>query len=100
MRTFLVVILAASLLLAGCASKGKDDGDADGSSSTSTSASASKTSTASASSSTSSTGTGAPAANRAPTGGISVVVNGTKVAFNLTGSDQDGDSLSWTLAFG
>lgn len=104
MRAILAVALLLTLVLAGCASKGgggKDDdgttptGTASGTATGSGTSSASQTGTASSTS----TGTGGPA-NRAPSGAIAVVLNGTSARFNLTGSDLDGDALSWTLDFG
>lgn len=84
----LIALACLGLLLvalAGCSGKGKDD-DAGTSSSSSTT-------TTSSSSPTS-------APNQAPTGALSVAVNGTQAVFSLTGSDPDGDALTWNLTFG
>ena len=96
MRIALLALLVLGLALSGCTSKGKggDDGEAT-TSTTSTSTSATATST-----SATATTSQAPKPNQAPTGSLSVSVNGTKATFNLTGSDPDGDALAWTLAFG
>lgn len=102
MRAILAVLLLLTLVLAGCASKG-GGGDDDGSTGASTSTgsgSQSGTMSGTSSGTTSATGTGAPGANSAPTGDLSVVLNGTLATFNLTGSDLDGDSLNWELSFG
>ena len=102
MRALLAAALLLSLAFAGCTDGGNDD-DPTPTSSSSSSSSASRSTSAtssSASSSSSGTGTAAPAANRAPTGSIAATANGTLVLFNLTGSDQDNDALSWTLSFG
>lgn len=99
MRPLVVALLVASLAFAGCTGDGGDEP------SPSTSSSASKTSTSASATATtgptsSGTSTSAGPSNRAPTGGLAVQVNGTTAAFNLTGTDPDGDALSWTLAFG
>lgn len=100
MRAALAVLLLLTALLAGCADGGKGgDGDAT-SSSTTTSGIPVPTGSGTSSSSTSATGTTGPAANNPPTGSIAAAINGTSVRFNMTGSDADGDALSWTLAFG
>lgn len=110
LRAILVVFLLA---LAGCAGKGKDDkaDDAGASGGTSSSgspgaggatssskapgASAGSTSTGSTSSAPGSGGNIAPSAVLA----ASVVTGAAPLAvlFNITGSDPDGDALTWTL---
>ena len=102
---FLAILTVSAMALAGCSGDGGGDGDATSSSSSSSRNSSSATSTSrsssiSSSGSASSTSSGAPAENRAPTGSISVEVNGTNATFTLTGSDPDGDTLVWDLAFG
>lgn len=105
LTALLAVACLLALAVAGCS--GKDGG---GAASSSTSASSSSHS-GSGSSSTSRSGSGSSSAsssssspsaapNHAPTGAVSVIVNGTAASFNLTGADADGDSLSWTLSFG
>lgn len=102
--TALVAILAiAALGLAGCSGKG--GGATDSSTSTSADASTSGTTShgptsSSGTGSRSATGTGSPAENHAPVGSIAVLVEGRNATFTLTGSDQDGDALTWDLAFG
>ncbi|MEK6975046.1 MAG: PKD domain-containing protein [Candidatus Thermoplasmatota archaeon] len=103
MRAILAVLLLLTLAFAGCASKGGGDDDPASTGSGTSTASGSATGTTSgsstATSSTSATGTGAPE-NGVPTGAIAAVTNGTQAAFNLTGTDPDGDALNWTLDFG
>mgnify|MGYP001574940476 CR=1 FL=1 len=101
----LATLTFVALAFAGCSG---NDGDGDGTSSStststgptmsgsSTATSGSATMTTSGSSSTTSTGP----ANTPPTGSISASVNGTAVAFNLIGTDADGDTLVWDLVFG
>jgi hypothetical protein len=105
LSALLASLTLVAMLFAGCA--GDNDGEGDGAS-TSTSGTASRSTSGSATTSRSSTGTTTssgttstgPAANHAPTGSVSAVVNGTEVAFALAGEDQDGDDLSWELSFG
>lgn len=96
----LAAALLSTLLLAGCS----DDGGGGDTTSTTTTTTAAGTTTTSRSSTTSTTSattttTSAPQ-NRAPVGSISASMNGTTATFALTGSDPDGDALSWTLVFG
>lgn len=102
MRAVVAVLLLLTLALAGCASKGGGDDDDGTSTATGTatatgSGSASKSGTTSGSSSA--TGTGS-AANQPPVATIAATVNGTAVAFELKGTDPDGDALTWNLTFG
>lgn len=97
MRAWLTLALLLTLALAGCSSGGGDGDDDETSTTTTTS---STRTTTSRSSTTSSTSTSSGPQNEAPTGSITATVNGTKVVFNLTGNDSDGDELSWTLSFG
>jgi hypothetical protein len=104
MRLTAVLALACLLALAfaGCSGKDKDGGTSSSSTSSSHSSSSATTTSASSSStshSSSSTSTG-PQPNRAPTGSISALVNGTLATFTLNGTDPDGDALTWHLAFG
>ena len=99
MRALLAALLLLTVAFAGCADGGKEDPAPTSSSSSSSSASATRTGSTTATGSTSATGTAAPA-NRAPVGSISAKANGTTVEFNLTGSDPDGDALTWTLTMG
>lgn len=99
----LLALLAAALLstlvLAGCS----DNGGGGGTTSTTTTTAAAATTTTSRSATTTTTAAGTTSSapqDRAPTGSASAVVNGTAVAFELNGTDPDGDALSWTLAFG
>src|SRR5688500_16753428 len=97
----LAAALLSTLVLAGCS----DDGDGDGTSTTTTTTTAATTTTTTTSRSStttasSSTTTSSAPQDRAPTGTVAATVNGTAVAFDLAGSDPDGDALSWTLAFG
>lgn len=110
LSALLAAACLASLALAGCSDGG---GDGDGTSSTSTSTSRSGTSTVtstgtstpgtstatSTSSTSTSTGPGGPQ-NRAPTGSVSVTVNGSRAAFALNGTDLDGDVVTWSLDLG
>lgn len=104
MRTLalMATLTMVALAFAGCSGDGDGDGDSSSSSSsTSRSSSSSSTSTSrSATSTTSSTSTSTGPSNRAPSGSISVAVNGTNATFALTGSDPDGDTLVWDLTFG
>lgn len=101
LSALLASLTLVALLFAGCS------GDGDGGS-TSTSSSATRSSAASSSTSRSSTATTtstgttttAAPANQPPTGSMSASINGTDVAFTLTGADADGDDLSWELDFG
>lgn len=100
MRAALAVLLLLTALLSGCADGGKGgDGDAT-SSSTTTSGIPVPTGSGTSSSSTSATGTTGPASNRAPTASLEARINGTSVRFNMTGTDLDGDALTWTLVLG
>lgn len=103
MRAFGALLLLLTVLLAGCASNGGGGGGDDEPSATSSAtrtASGTRSGSGTATASATGTGTTAPQANQPPAGGVSTVVNGTSVAFNLTGTDPDGDALSWTLSFG
>lgn len=99
---FLAILTVSAMALAGCSGDG--GGDATSSSSSTSRSSASGTSTSSSSTSSSgsasSTTSGAPAANQAPSGSISVTVDGSNATFSLTGSDPDGDIVVWDLTFG
>lgn len=94
----LAILLALTLLLAGCASSGGDEAPSSSSTTTST-AVASQTQTSTTTSSTTTT-TAPPAENKAPTGSLGAVATGLQANFTLNGTDPDGDALSWTLAFG
>lgn len=103
LRGLAIGALFLTLALAGCS----DDKEGEGSDTTTDTGapitySNTPTSSSSSSSSTSasSTSTSSSPANRAPTGAISVVVNGTTATFDLTGTDPDGDALVWGLEFG
>ena len=100
MRTlaFVAVALLLALTLAGCSNKDPERYP-DGVPSTSTSSRPHSSSTSRSSSTSTSTGP-MGATNHAPTASVAVVVNGTAAAFNLTGQDQDNDTLSWVLTFG
>lgn len=110
MRAVVACLLLVALTLAGCTAKDKDKdaeivaddtsatGSTSASSTTGSPGAATPTGTSSVSSSTSTAP--APEDNSAPTGTISAVINGTKVAFSLNGTDADGDALNWTLNFG
>ncbi len=101
MRALLVALLLLTALLAGCSGGGKDDGGGTSTATSSSATSTSRTSTKSSTATTSSSGTGTTApANHPPLAGLSAQVNGTTVRFNVTGTDEDGDALAWTLAFG
>lgn len=103
MRVLFAAVLLMSVALAGCTGGGDDDPKAASSSSSSTSRSTTTSAPPASSATTSSsttTSTAPPPANKPPTGSIGAASNGTAVNFTLTGSDPDGDSLSWTLAFG
>lgn len=99
----LALMSLTALAFAGCADDTEGEGDPTTSSSSSSSSSSSPTTfTSSATSTTgssSSTSTG-PGANQAPTGAISVSVNGTNATFTLSGSDPDGDTIAWDLELG
>lgn len=103
MRSLVTLLLVVGLLLAGCSGQPKPDDDGP---ETSQSASAAPTAAASASPTrTASTSSSAPApANRAPTAGLAPSSTTGKgpltVNFTLTGSDPDGDALTWTLDLG
>lgn len=96
MRPLMAVALAALLCasLAGCA----DDPERypNGVPTPSTSRASTTTGGPTTSSSTSTTGPG----NQAPTGTISLALNGTNATFTLNGTDADGDALAWELDFG
>jgi hypothetical protein len=104
LSALLATLTFLTLAFAGC-SDGGGDGDGKTSSSTSTSQASSSSSSGSASktssgtASSTATGTGS-ASNAPPTGSISATVNGTNATFTLSGTDPDGDELSWELAFG
>ncbi len=112
MRTLalLATLTIVAIAFAGC-SGGGGDGDSSSSSSsssrTSTSSPATSTShssTATSTGSSSSTSTGSAPENHAPTGAVSASSAGGPAPFNVTfslsGSDSDGDTLVWDLAFG
>jgi hypothetical protein len=93
-------LLLSAMLLSGCFG---GDGDGEETPTTTTSSTTTTTSsgtTTTTSSSTTTTTPPPPPANNPPTGSISAVVNGTTATFTLTGTDQDGDALTWALAFG
>src|ERR1041385_6469361 len=97
------VLLVLAAALAGCAKPDPLRYPSPIATSSSHSAFGSATSSATATSTGAGNGTGnqtGNATNHAPTGTISVVVNGTLASFNLTGQDSDNDTLSWTLSFG
>jgi hypothetical protein len=103
--TALLASLAfVALAFAGCSDGGDDDDGTTTTTTTSTSrsvtTSSSSSSTTSSSSSSSSTTTTAAPANQAPSGSVSAAVNGTNVTFTLTGSDPDGDTVTWELELG
>ena len=93
-----VVLLALSLIvvaaLSGCVSSG---GKEDASTDSTTSASGSSTSR------TSSPGNVTAAANHAPVTNLTLAANataGVNATFLINATDADGDTLTWTLAFG
>ena len=104
MRTW---ALLATLTIAAAALAGCSGGDGDGET-TSSSTSSSRTTTSGTSTSRSSTSTTGSAtttstgstANQAPTGSLSVAVNGSEAKFTLDGTDADGETLVWDLSFG
>lgn len=105
LSALLASLTLVALLFAGCS--GDDDGNGGATTSTSSSRSlTSSTGTSSASSSSSASGsatgtsTGSAPQNQAPTGSISVTVNGTNATFSLNGTDPDGDIVVWDLTFG
>lgn len=103
MRGLLVALLLMTMALAGCTDGDGDDPAPTSSSSTSTSRTTTTTAPATSSSTTtssSSTTSTAPPANKPPIGSLAATVNGTAANFTVTGSDPDGDKLSWALAFG
>ena len=104
MRIGLLACLAVlCLAFAGCSGSGGKSGTSSSTShsaSHSSSSSSSTSASASPSTSSSSSSTSTAPANHAPVGSISVIVNGTSAKFNLTGSDEDQDTLVWDLAFG
>jgi hypothetical protein len=97
---FLAFLTVSAMVLAGCSGDGDGDSKSSSSSSSRSSSRTNSTTSVSSSSSTSASSTSTGPANSAPTGSISVSVNGTNATFNLTGSDPDGDTLVWDLAFG
>lgn len=109
MHAPLVLVLLLTVALAGCSSDGGGEDDDPDTTGTGT---ATGTKSGSASGSTSGTGTGstsgsatgAPGPNADPTATLMAnVTTGAaplNVNFTLNGTDADGDSLSWTLAFG
>jgi PKD repeat protein len=106
LTALLATLTILTLAFAGC-SDGGGDGDGETSSSTSTTQAGSGSASSSSSGTKSSTGTGSAtatgtgsASNEAPTGTVSASVNGTNATFTLTGSDADGDALTWELDFG
>ncbi|HUR24767.1 MAG TPA: PKD domain-containing protein [Candidatus Thermoplasmatota archaeon] len=110
MRTLLVIACLALLAVtfAGCSDPERyPDGVPQGTSTrsqTGTSSSATRSATHTASSSATSTGPGPGIAAGAPTATLKATPpNGTaplNVTFDLSGSDPDGDNLTWVLVFG
>ncbi|MHB1260579.1 MAG: PKD domain-containing protein [Thermoplasmatota archaeon] len=104
MRTLalLATLTIVAMAFAGCTGDGNGDGDSSSSSSSTSRSSSTSTSTSRSATSTtgSSTTTSTGPSNRAPSGSISVAVNGTNATFALTGSDPDGDTIVWDLTFG
>jgi PKD repeat protein len=101
LQTVVSVLLLVTLAFAGCSDKKGGGGEGDG---TGTKTGTS-TKTGSASGTSTGSGTSGPGgANRAPTASLSAsVANGTiplNVTFSVSGSDPDGDNLTWDLAFG
>jgi hypothetical protein len=104
LRPLLLATGLMLVLLSGCAGTGDDDG-APSTSSASSSASKTEASTSAtgttSSASSSSTGTGTSSDNQAPMATIGASIEQGSipfnVTFNMTGSDQDGDPLTWTL---
>lgn len=95
----LLALLTASL--AGCADDPERYPDGVTPSSTGqTTADGGTTGPATGTSTSTTTGGPSGSANQAPTGSISVVINGTNATFTLGGSDPDGDALVWDLDFG
>lgn len=99
MRALLAVLALTIVALAGCTSNG-GGGDDEPTTSSSSSSSRSTSSSASSTTSASSSSSAPTNQNDAPTGSLNAVVAGLVATFNLTGSDPDGDALSWALAFG
>ncbi len=102
-RASLALLLVCALALSGCASSGGDgDGD-DQSGSTSQSGSGTSTKTGT-SGSKSATSSGAPAADLPPTAALNAsLASGAaplRVNFTATGSDPEGQPVSWALSFG
>jgi hypothetical protein len=105
MRTLalLAALTTVAMAFAGCSDGGGDGDSSTTSSSASGTASATGSSTSRSATSTgsaTSTSSGSTPQNRAPAGSISVAVNGTNATFTLTGSDPDGDTIVWDLAYG
>lgn len=107
MRAILVVLLLLTLVLAGCAGKGKESDDNGGDPSGTSTTSGTSTKSGSGTTSTSQTSTGTTtgdgnATNQAPTAqlGASTAPGALQVNFTVDGADLDGDALQWTLAFG
>ena len=112
LTAILALLTLTCLVFAGCASKGNGDGSVSSTSSSGPSSTTSKTSNGSSSSSSSSSK--APgnqtgnqtgnATNHAPLANLTAVpMNGTaplNVTFSVSGSDPDGDTLTWALTFG
>ncbi len=101
MRGFVVLALVTLLVagLAGCSAKKNGDGDA-----TDTETQSGSSTGPSSTGSSTQSGTGAPVTNTAPvatlnanvtTGGIPLAVN-----FTISGTDADGDALTFVLSFG
>lgn len=107
MRWLLILALASlvTVSLAGCSGKDKDSTTTLTSGTTTSTGTTSSGSTATTSpSSTTTSGASSPQSNHAPTGSLSASVPAGAVPlavnFTLTGSDADGDALTWTLSFG
>lgn len=105
MRALLAAMLIVALAFAGCASNDpKDDDATPDEGSTSASPGPASTSSGSASGTTSTTGTGTDAPNQPPTATLTAnVTEGSaplSVNFTVNGTDADGDSLRWSLAYG
>ncbi len=105
MLPVLAALAILTVALAGCSSKGGNDDPTNSNSPSGTgTGTGTRTASGTGTGTSTGTGTGSPTANRAPTGSFAASVpNGTiplAVNFTVTGTDLDGDSLSWVLAFG
>lgn len=102
-RTTLACVALLAMALAGCSDElrypepiedGSDSATGTGS------GTSSPTGTTTNSASDTSTGPLGNETNRAPLAGLTVATNGTNATFSLTGTDPDGDNLTWELDYG